>query len=123
MWWACLVVILASTVVFEIGVQAIRKIFWETDVDVFQQLEKDGVWKARFEEAAAGELQNGWARGKGDGEAKIEEAGDDERQREEQRREREVKDLLRNRVEEREEDGGDVDRVLSRGFGDVRHAY
>jgi phospholipid-translocating ATPase len=123
MWWACLVIILASTIVFEIGVQATRKIFWETDVDVFQQLEKDRVWKGRFEEAAAGELQQGWARGtkKQDGKVERDETVDDERRREEQRREREVKDLLRNRVDEEMVDGGDVDRVLSRGFGDVRH--
>ena len=47
-----------------------------------------------------------------------------EKEKEERRREGEIKDLIRNRVEvvgqEGVQDGGDINRILSRGFGDVK---
>jgi phospholipid-translocating ATPase len=114
-WWLPLIVILATTLVFEFGVQALRASFLATDEDVFQALEKDPSVKRRFEEAASGELQMGWDRVKG--------VGEDGKEKEQERREKEVGDLLRNRGDgevKEEGDGGDVDRVLSRGFGVVR---
>ncbi|KAF2825589.1 phospholipid-translocating P-type ATPase [Ophiobolus disseminans] len=112
-WWLCLIIILLAVLVFEYAVEAVRVAWWPSDVDVFQALEKDEGVKRRLEEAASGELQQGWERGKGKGKGR------------EGEREREVKDLLRARghVEVKdgaEVDGGDIDKVLSRGFGDVR---
>ena len=96
-------------------------------------LEKDPAVKRRFEEASASELQMGWDRKTNrdkDKEAKLMEVVEKVKEREAERREMEVDEILRKRVatvdfesaESRvgEENGGDVDRVLSRGFGDVR---
>jgi phospholipid-translocating ATPase len=125
-WWLCLIVILAATIVFELGTQSLRAAYFSTDVDVFQALEKDPEVKKRFEEAAAGELQAGWERATNkekEEEVRVEEA----EERNQERREREVNELLRKRGdgERREEvvdlDGVQVDRVLSRGFGEVRN--
>jgi phospholipid-translocating ATPase len=112
-WWLCLVLILLAVVIFEFAVQSAQAAFFTSDEDVFRALEKDPLVKRRFEEAASEELQNGWDK-----------AGKGERT-EEQRREGEIKDLLSRRVEtvdvgEGQQGGGDVDRILSRGFGDVK---
>jgi phospholipid-translocating ATPase len=96
---------------------------------VFQALEKDPDVKRRFEEAAAGELQQGWDRKTNkakDEEERVREVVEKVMERDQERREREVGELLRKRGhgEGRDEgvlmDGGDVNKVLSRGFGDVR---
>jgi phospholipid-translocating ATPase len=124
-WWLCLIVILLSTIIFEFGIQSLRAAYLTTDEDVFQALEKDPEVKRRFEEASANELQQGWDRKTNkekDEEERVRETVEKVLERDQERREREVKDLLRKRGdgEVREDDGGDVDRVLSRGFGNVR---
>jgi phospholipid-translocating ATPase len=124
-WWLCLIVILLSTIIFEFGIQSLRAAYLTTDEDVFQALEKDPAVKRRFEEASANELQQGWDRKTNkekDEEERVRETVEKVLERDQERREREVKDLLRKRGdgEVREDDGGDVDRVLSRGFGNVR---
>ncbi|CAN9304202.1 unnamed protein product [Alternaria alternata] len=124
-WWLALVLILLSVMVFELAIKSGMAAWWTSDEDVFQALEKDPGVKRRFEEAAAGELQQGWDREKGKGAKVGSEAGlsEVERENEERRREREIKDLIRNRVEDvgaGPQDGGDVNRILSRGFGDVK---
>ncbi|KAH8722454.1 hypothetical protein GQ44DRAFT_622463 [Phaeosphaeriaceae sp. PMI808] len=123
-WWLCLIIILLSTLTFELGVLSLRAAYFTTDEDIFQALEKDPLVKRRFEEAAATELQAGWDRATNkekDEEMKVREAVEKVKERERERREREVGDMLRERVEGRtEHDGGDIDRVLSRGFGNVK---
>ncbi|KAJ4362545.1 drs2 neo1 protein [Neocucurbitaria cava] len=64
LWWLSLLIILASALVFEIAVQALRAAWATTDEDVFQALERDGAVKRRFEEAAAGNCRRG-GRGRG----------------------------------------------------------
>lgn len=113
--------ILLSVMVFELAVKSGMAAWWTSDEDVFQALEKDPGVKRRFEEAAAGELQQGWDREKGKSAKVGSEVGLSED--EERRREGEIKDLIRNRVEDGGagvQDGGDVNRILSRGFGDVK---
>ncbi len=74
--------------------------WFPTDEDRFRALEKDGTVKRRFEEAAAGELQQGWDRGRGrDAERDRQKEVGDERAREQERRENEVRELLKGRVE------------------------
>ncbi|KAH7377832.1 hypothetical protein BKA66DRAFT_421807 [Pyrenochaeta sp. MPI-SDFR-AT-0127] len=128
-WWLCLIIILLSVIIFEFAVQSLRAAYLSTDVDIFQALEKDPLVKRRFEEAASAELQQGWDRKTNkqrDEELKVKEVVDTIKQREEQRRETEVEKILANRVDKGDThgagdgDGGDVDRVLSRGFGHVR---
>ncbi|KAF2627442.1 phospholipid-translocating P-type ATPase [Macroventuria anomochaeta] len=136
-WWLVLIIILLSVIVFELGVKALLAAFWPTDEDHFQVLEKDPDVKRRFEEAAAEELQLGWDRKTNkhrDEEEKAKEVVEAiKAKEEEERRENEVKELLKNRVEVLETDGspersaeggvgssGDVDRTLSKGFGKVR---
>ncbi|KAF2453146.1 hypothetical protein BDY21DRAFT_293484 [Lineolata rhizophorae] len=167
LWWITLVLILTSCVLYEIGVQSLRATFWPDDTHIFQQLEHDPVMRARFERAAAPELQQGcasadWQR-KEERRAKraakkankkaakmatavslteeercegLKDAGmlsyKEEREREEQRREGEVLELIQSRLEqerevEREdgsaqkrESGLDVSEMLSRRFGSVR---
>ncbi|KAF2796744.1 phospholipid-translocating P-type ATPase [Melanomma pulvis-pyrius CBS 109.77] len=141
-WWVCLLLILSSCLVFEIGTQSLRKVFFAADEDVFQALEKDPAVKRRFEEAASAELQAGWDRKTNrekDHEARLRKVVSELERKEEERREGEVKEMLRNRGREGEESpervagGGaeaeiaeverereDVDRLLSKGYGRVR---
>ncbi|KAL1798035.1 hypothetical protein ACET3X_004641 [Alternaria dauci] len=128
-WWLALVLILLAVMVFELAVKSGVAAWWTTDEHVFQALEKDPGVKRRFEEAAAGELQQGWDREKGKGKAGSGVGlSEVERETEERRREGEMADLIRNRVEDGGgagaglREGGDVNRILSRGFGDVKTA-
>jgi phospholipid-translocating ATPase len=77
-WWCVLIVIVSMFCVFELGVSSIHKAFWPTDVDIFQELEKDKVLSRRFQEAAAGTEVH------------------DVQGEEQKRREGEVQDLLDN---------------------------
>jgi hypothetical protein len=55
----------------------------------------------------------------------VVEVNEVEKEKEERRREGEIKDLIRNRVEDvgtGPQNGGDVNRILSRGYGDVKTA-
>ena len=132
-WWLTLILILASAIVFEIGVSSLRAAFFTTQEDIFAVLEKDPGVKGRFEEAAAVELQAGWDR-RTKKEREEEEARRKEEERlrkeEEERGEREVKEMLRTRAanhdeaDERSGDGadrrsGDVEEMLRKGFGRV----
>ncbi len=101
--------------------------YFTTDEDIFRMLEKDPDVKRRFEEASANELQHGWDRKTNkerDQQLKMRETVEKVQKMEEERREKEVKAMLENRDRDRDTaegvDGGEVDRVLSRGFGDVR---
>jgi phospholipid-translocating ATPase len=123
-WWLVLLLILLAIAVFEISTLVLRKIVLPQDEDAFQQLEKDPDVKRRFEEASAGELQAGWNRAK-DEEERVRETVEKVVARDRERRELEVAEMVRRRGNEEERGGsvaagGDVDRVLSRGFGDVR---
>lgn len=190
LWWLTLIMILACVVVFEIGVKTARAAFWTTDVDRFQELEKDPAIKTRFEDAATLELAQGWERFGKEGEAVPErkkkkkrfssskkgrkwdwfglvERDDDESDveeaelevvssltaqeanrirkmrtvEEEERREGEVRDLLRNRPDELEGQEGsereqvdleqgrkkpraslEIQEMLARGFGGVKRS-
>ena len=114
--------------------KALLAAFFPTDEDRFQVLEKDPSVKRRLEEAAYEELQAGWGReGKGKGkrgeEETVREFVQGIQAKEEERRENEVKELLRSRVEGPARSGSEqagevsaaeVDRTLSKGFGKVR---
>lgn len=63
----------AAVLLWEVTVSAIRIAWWPDEVDVFQELERDPVWKRRFEGIARGE--SGWD-GRGE-----EEEGEDVRGR------------------------------------------
>ncbi|KAG9242726.1 hypothetical protein BJ878DRAFT_155657 [Calycina marina] len=83
-WWCALLLTLSALTTFEVAVSTIRKTFWATDTDVFQELQKDPVIKKRFEYAVANE------------EAQLT-AGLDEigrEQEDERKREGEIQELL-----------------------------
>ncbi|KAL1388095.1 phospholipid-translocating P-type ATPase [Phyllosticta capitalensis] len=71
LWWLCLIMIVTTVIIFEIGVATLRATFWTTDVDTFQELEKDPLVRQRFEKAAALELHQGWDRDGSDDAAKA----------------------------------------------------
>ncbi|KAH7049461.1 hypothetical protein B0J12DRAFT_574424 [Macrophomina phaseolina] len=105
LWWLTLIMVVACCIVFEIGVRVLRAAFWTTDVDQFQELEKDRDIKLRFEEAATVELSQGWERFGKEGDAAPPPGSGMIKMRtveEEQRREGEVRDLLMNRPEDLE---------------------
>lgn len=121
LWWLTLILIISSTVVLELGVGSLRAAFFTTDVDIFQELEKDPAIKRRFEEASAMELQAGWNHGVEGSSAEI------KRDIEEQKREGEVRDLLRNRPDTLEEGRSEpvrrstnIHELLNRKFRKVR---
>ncbi|OAK93911.1 phospholipid-translocating P-type ATPase [Phaeosphaeriaceae sp. SRC1lsM3a] len=126
-WWACLLIILLAVLIFEFSTQTLRTAFFPSDVDVFRALEKDAHVKRRFEEASSAELQQGWDRETNREKRKEEDVRNTVEkvlERERERREREVGEMVNRRRSEEGQgadvDGGDVDRVLSRGFGHVR---
>jgi phospholipid-translocating ATPase len=95
LWWFTLILILVSLVAFEIAVISLRAAYWKTDVDTFQELERDLDVRMRFEEASAEFLASGW---EGKGEAKRKKEEEKRKKEEEQsKREAEVGELLRNR--------------------------
>jgi phospholipid-translocating ATPase len=55
LWWLVLILTLAALIVLELGVSSVRKAFWPTDTDVFQEFQKDKFIKKRFEDTAGGE--------------------------------------------------------------------
>lgn len=139
LWWLCLILSVASCALFEILVRAGKNALFPTDVEIFQELEKDPAVRRRFEEASASELQAGWYYGRNN-ESKVE-------QQSEAEREGEVQDLLnrprvleegRNgsprkksdvvetaEVEAKEDDtpirrSSDIHEMLSRRFGSIR---
>jgi phospholipid-translocating ATPase len=63
LWWFTLIITVASCLIFEISVRTLKNAFMPTDVEVFQTLETDLEVRKRFEEAAAGWLQEGWRHG------------------------------------------------------------
>lgn len=118
-WWAPFFLIIVVVVILEFLVQSARITFLPSDEDHFRKLEEIPEFKRRFEESASSELQMGWDREK-DEDKKVDEEGVQEK------REREVQELLETRGDGEARrssglgDGGDVDRVFSQGYGDVR---
>ena len=53
-WWLTLLYTLTAVLVFELGVQTAKKAFWPSDVDIWQELQKDPAMKSRVEETAEG---------------------------------------------------------------------
>ncbi|KAJ9665679.1 drs2 neo1 protein [Coniosporium apollinis] len=131
LWWLALVLILISCVAFEIAVASARAAWWTTDVDVFRELERDPGTRRRFEEAAKLELEGrmGGAGAEGAKEAKGE--GKRLSKEEQEKREGEVREMLRSRLGEPEERKGvdrnserpsmEVGEMWERGFGSVRN--
>ncbi|KAK7717185.1 drs2 neo1 protein [Botryosphaeria dothidea] len=176
LWWLTLIMIVACCIVFEIGVRTVRAAFWTTDVDQFQELEKDKDIKLRFEDAAVMELSQGWERFGKEGDAAPpprkkknaakkrwslkkmfgdEDTSDEEDEveteagegtwmmkmrtvEEQEQREGEVRDLLRNRPDDlesgmaqQEEEQAkktnargslEIQEMLATGFGGVRRS-
>ncbi|KAL5046796.1 hypothetical protein BDW71DRAFT_181160 [Aspergillus fruticulosus] len=63
-FWVVLLITVTAVIIFEIIVASLRANILPTDVDIFQEYEKDLDIRKRFEEAAASELQQGWDHGK-----------------------------------------------------------
>ncbi|KAL4887113.1 hypothetical protein BJY04DRAFT_47848 [Aspergillus karnatakaensis] len=63
-FWVVLLIIVTAVIILELVVSSLRANLFPTDVDVFQEYEKDIEIRKRFEEAAASELQQGWDHGK-----------------------------------------------------------
>lgn len=55
LWWLTLIVAAAAVLLWEVAVSAVRIAWWPDEVDVFQELERDPVWKRRFEGITRGE--------------------------------------------------------------------
>ncbi|KAL2075779.1 hypothetical protein VTL71DRAFT_722 [Oculimacula yallundae] len=51
LWWLVLILTLAALTLLELGVSSVRKAFWPTDVDLFQELQRDPSVRERFEDA------------------------------------------------------------------------
>ena len=140
LWWLVLVLTVVSCLLFEIGVRTVKNAVFPTDVEIFQELERDLGVRRRFEEASADQLQAGWHHGTNRSSMEL------QREAEAQaKREGEVQDLLNKprimeegRSSQREsgiletkeqaivvEDGplrcsNDIQEMLSRRFGSIR---
>ena len=58
LWWLTLILIIISVWAFEIAVRCLKSMWVESDVEVFQELEKDPSIRQRFEAAANGESRS-----------------------------------------------------------------
>lgn len=58
LWWLTLILIVISVWAFEIAVRCLKSMWMESDVEVFQELEKDPLIRQRFEAAANGESRS-----------------------------------------------------------------
>jgi len=67
-YWFAIVGAFVVAVIFDLTIIVLRVTFFPKDVDVFAELEKDPIIKARFEEEAASELQQSWNKGNPDDE-------------------------------------------------------
>lgn len=56
-WWLNTFLIIAALVMYDLAVTSIRKCFWPTDTDVFQELEQDPLIRQRFEETVFNEME------------------------------------------------------------------
>ncbi|KAL3419672.1 phospholipid-translocating P-type ATPase [Phlyctema vagabunda] len=54
LWWACLLIMVSVIIFIEVSVSALRRCYFPTDTDVFQELQNDPIIMRRFEETAAG---------------------------------------------------------------------
>ena len=70
-YWLAFLCAVVTCIVFNVAIISLRIAFFPKDADVFAELEKDPLIKARFEEEAASELQQGWNRGKPSREEEI----------------------------------------------------
>lgn len=52
-WWTTLLVALATLVVLDLVVQGIRRVYWPTDQDLMQRIEKDAGAREALREHAA----------------------------------------------------------------------
>ena len=61
-WWTTVLLELTALVVAELAVQAVRRVYWPTDQDLMQRMEKDTDIKSIFKENAQaaehGEMEN-----------------------------------------------------------------
>ncbi len=85
-WWLVIVAIIDSVLIFEFAMQAVKKTWWPSDIDVWQVLEKDKIIKRRLADATAGETAG---MGLNDGISQ-----DKEKAMTEEDDEREIEDLL-----------------------------
>lgn len=129
LWWFALILGVSATVLFELAVRAGKCAVWPTDTEGFQELEKDGVVRRRFEEASEMELRAGW---------EVERGGSSEwLMRAAERRTDDVVVVGEGKVGGRGKDGmeveegvvagaervgsvADVHEVFAKGFGEVR---
>lgn len=63
LWWLTVIVGTAAALLWEVGVESVRIAWWPSEVDIFQELEQDPVWKRRFGEMARGEWEREGERG------------------------------------------------------------
>ncbi|KAK5993921.1 putative phospholipid-transporting ATPase DNF3 [Cladobotryum mycophilum] len=55
LWWTTLLLTFSTPIIMELVVQSVRRVFWPTDVDLMQRIEKDANSKKVLRECARGE--------------------------------------------------------------------
>lgn len=60
LWWTVLFLSIMCCLVYELLIGAVRTSFFPSDVDIFQEYEKDPYTRRRFEEASALEMAESW---------------------------------------------------------------
>ncbi|CAL3969263.1 unnamed protein product [Diplocarpon coronariae] len=115
LWWLVLILTQVALTLLELGVSSVRKSFWPTDVELFQELQNDPVIRKRFEEAVRGDEDRHVEAGGVGMEVEIGEGEGKNNLEEQARREGEIRELLsRPRVMRgHAEEGGDAKSVNS----------
>lgn len=89
LWWLVVILIVMAISILELSLKCVKSVFFPTDVEMFQILERDIDVKRRLEQSAADLLQAGWHRGTK--KSSLEILRDEE---EEARREAEIQEIL-----------------------------
>lgn len=50
LWWLAVLLELAVLIVIDLAIQSIRRVYWPTDQDLMQRIEKDGQVESVFED-------------------------------------------------------------------------
>lgn len=62
-WWTTILLELAALIVIELVIQAIRRVYWPTDEDLMQRVEKDQMAYSALKDRAAKAAESGEAEG------------------------------------------------------------
>ncbi|KAK9478590.1 hypothetical protein V1514DRAFT_280325 [Lipomyces japonicus] len=104
-WWATFFLACGVAVVFDLALVALRCAIFPSDTDIFEEIEKDELLRARLEQDAILELSNSWE-------------GDERHKKRQQLMQKKAAELRSDSTDEYE-----IQEILRRRADDMSHRY